>query len=142
MPRDLLGDIDAFLDYCLDQNRSRKTVSTYRQVLLDFSAWLTRAHPEIRSISDIERSQIQGYARWLRVRTDSQTRAAKAGEGDLSVRTRAKYLAAIRSFLKYFAVETDIQVLARDRVTLPRSGDHLPAAVVRPSDADVRWIRA
>jgi integrase/recombinase XerD len=134
VPRDLLGDIDAFLDYCLDQNRSRKTVSTYRQVLLDFSAWLTRTHPKIRSISDVERPHIQGYARWLRLRTDNHPGLPKAGDGDLSVRTRAKYLAAIRSFLKYFAVETDIEVLARDRVTLPRSGDHLPKAVPTPEE--------
>ena len=134
MPRDLAGDIEAFLNYCLDQNRSQKTVSTYRQILLDFSTWLARAQPQLHSISEVERAHIQGYARWLRVRTVGQSVSSKAGDGELSARTRAKYLAAIRSFLKYFAVETEIEVLARDRVTLPRTGDHLPKAVPTPEE--------
>jgi integrase/recombinase XerD len=134
LARDLSSDIDAFIDYCLDQNRSHKTVSTYRQVLLDFSFWLSRSYPQITGISQVERSHVQGYARWLRLRTDRRPGASNVADGDLSVRTRAKYLAVIRSFLKYFAVETDIDVLPRDRVTLPRTGDHLPKAVPTPEE--------
>jgi len=132
--RDLVSEIEAFLDYCLDQNRSHKTVSTYRQVLLDFSAWLARSHPRITGITEVERPHVQGYARYLRLRTDRRPAASKSVDGDLSVRTRAKYLAVIRSFFKYFAVETDIDVLPRDRVTLPRTGDHLPKAVPTPDE--------
>ena len=115
-------DVQAFLDYCLDQNRSLKTVATYRQILDDFGSWLAVAAPRTAGIRDIHRDQIQAYARALRLRGNET-------DGELSVRTRAKYLAAIRSFLKYFSVETDVDVLPRDKVTLPRVGDHLPKAV-------------
>ncbi len=127
-------DVAAFLDYCLDQNRSRKTVTTYRQVLLDFAGWLSRSHPAANGIADVTRPHVQGYARWLRLRSDDGKKASGGTGADLSVRTRAKYLAVIRSFLKYFAVETEIDVLPRDRVTLPRAGDHLPKAVPTPDE--------
>lgn len=115
-------DIQAFLDYCLDQNRSRKTIVTYRQVLSDFAGWLTSAAPEVRKVGDVRRAHVQGYARALRLRGGDAM-------DELSVRTRAKYLATIRSLLKYFSVETETEVLPRDKVTLPRTGDHLPKAV-------------
>jgi len=120
-------DIQAFLDYCLDQNRSRKTVETYRQVLHDFADWLTRSAPAARGIGDLRREHVQAYNRALRLREGTP-------RGELSVRTRAKYLATIRSLLKYYAVETDVAVLPRDKVTLPRTGDHLPKAVPTPDD--------
>jgi site-specific recombinase XerD len=135
----LAGDVEDFLNYCLDQNRSRKTVSTYRQVLLDFARWLGRSKGDVAGIADVDRHHIQAYARALRMRTsDGRSTNARDSDAELSVRTRAKYLAVLRSFLKYFAVETDIQVLPRDRVTLPRLGDHLPKAV--PTAADVRRV--
>ncbi|MGH2460595.1 MAG: tyrosine-type recombinase/integrase [Chloroflexota bacterium] len=127
MATGLERDVQAFLDYCLDQNRSRKTVATYRQVLLDFAAWLASAAPPIDGIADLRREQIQAYARALRLK---ETAAGR----EISVRTRAKYLATIRSLLKYFSVETDLDVLPRDKVTLPRVGDHLPRAVPTPDD--------
>ncbi len=123
----LKRDVAAFLDYCLDQNRSRKTVATYRQVLDDFVQWLAETAPETTCIAAVRRDQIQGYARHLRMRDDGV-------HGELSVRTRAKYLATIRSFLRYFAVETDVDVLPRDKVTLPRVGDHPPKAVPTPDN--------
>src|SRR5579875_3534861 len=123
----IANDLRAFLDFCLDQNRSHKTISTYEQVLGNFAQWLTQSFPEIKSIRDIERRHVQGYARALRLRQDSHG-------NELSVRTRAKYLATIRSLLKYYAVETDVSVLPRDKVTLPRTGDHLPKAVPTPED--------
>lgn len=120
-------DIQSFLDFCLDQNRSRKTVATYRQVLRDFADWLVEAVPSVRQIADVRREHVQAYGRTLRLR-------GRGKEGELSVRTRAKYLATIRSLLKYFSVETDVPVLPRDKVTLPRIGDHLPRAVPTPED--------
>jgi site-specific recombinase XerD len=136
----LKADIRAYLDYCLDQNRSRKTVSTYEQVLGDFADWLGRSHPAVQSVSDIQRSHVQGYSRSLRLRNHHDASGRHSVSLELSVRTRAKYLATIRSFLKYFAVETDEPVLPRDKVTLPRLGDHLPKAV--PTPEDVRALLA
>ncbi|HEX5417074.1 MAG TPA: tyrosine-type recombinase/integrase [Chloroflexota bacterium] len=136
----LLADIRAYLDYCLDQNRSRKTISTYEQVLGDFAGWLHKTDAKIQSVSDIRRPHIQGYSRSLRLRTSGESDGRRAEPAELSVRTRAKYLATIRSFLKYFAVETDEPVLPRDKVTLPRVGDHLPKAV--PTPEDVRMLLA
>jgi integrase/recombinase XerD len=124
---EIAQDVQAFLDYCLDQNRSRKTVETYQQILTDFTQWLADTAPEIRRISDLQRHHVQTYARALRLRS------RKAG-GELSVRTRAKYLATIRSLLKYYSVETDVAVLPRDKITLPRTGDHLPKAVPTPDE--------
>jgi site-specific recombinase XerD len=141
MESPLTTEIDAYLDYCLDQNRSRKTVSTYRQVLYDLAGWLGQHQPRADSVAKIERSHLQAYARALRLRAaDYPSRGRASPDSELSVRTRAKYLAVIRSFLKYFAVETDVPVLARDRVTLPKVGDHLPKAV--PTPEDVRAILA
>ncbi len=131
-PSALIRDIESFLDYCLDQNRSKKTVSTYRQVLLDFAGWLERTRARADGVGGIDRFQVQAYARALRLRSVDAIDHAR--DAELSVRTRAKYLAVIRSFLKYFAVETDVVVLPRDRVTLPKVGDHLPKAVPTPDD--------
>lgn len=136
----LNADIRAYLDYCLDQNRSRKTVATYEQVLRDFATWLGKNYSTIHTVSDIQRSHVQGYSRSLRLRSNGDSDGRRPGPTELSVRTRAKYLATIRSFLKYFAVETDEPVLPRDKVTLPRLGDHLPKAV--PTPEDVRALLA
>lgn len=124
----LAAEVRAFLDYCLDLNRSRKTVSTYQQILEDFTTWLSQNAPAVASISDVTRAQVQAYARALRLRQGAK------GSAELTVRTRAKYLATIRSFLKYFAVETNTAVLPRDKVSLPKVGDHLPKAVPTPDD--------
>jgi site-specific recombinase XerD len=141
MDSPLTSEIQAYLDYCLDQNRSRKTVSTYRQVLADLARWLARHQPRADSVAKIERPHLQAYARALRLRVVGDPKRSGAGSNaELSVRTRSKYLAVIRSFLKYFAVETDVPVLARDRVTLPKVGDHLPKAV--PTPEDVRLLLA
>jgi integrase/recombinase XerD len=121
------------LDFCLDQNRSRKTIATYQQILEDFVTWLARTAPEIRTIADVRRDHVQGYSRSLRLRD-------RPGGEELSVRTRVKYLATIRSLLKFYAVETDVAVLPRDKVTLPRAGDHLPKAV--PSHVDIAGMIA
>ena len=51
MSEGLKANIRAFLDYCLDQNRSRKTVTTYEQVLGDFADWLGQRYPAIQSVS-------------------------------------------------------------------------------------------
>jgi site-specific recombinase XerD len=135
MADSLAADIRAFLDYCLDQNRSHKTITTYRQVLEDFGSWLHEAYPGVSGVSQLSRSQIQGYARSLRTRPPARNaNSGKPDQSELAARTRAKYLAVLRSFLKYFAVETDVPVLPRDKVTLPRVGDHLPKAVPTPDD--------
>ncbi len=123
----IMRDIQSFLDFCLDQNRSRKTVATYRQILADFADWLVETAPSVSKIADVRREHVQAYGRALRLR-------GRGRDGELSVRTRAKYLASIRSLLRYFSVETDVPVLPRDKVTLPRIGDHLPRAVPTPED--------
>ncbi|HLG50189.1 MAG TPA: tyrosine-type recombinase/integrase [Chloroflexota bacterium] len=125
--RSLDSEINAFIEYCLDQNRSRKTIETYQQVLRDFSSWLRTAFPEVETVTRIARRHVQAYARSLR------TRVVRRGQ-ELSARTRAKYLATIRSFLKYYATETDLPVLPRDKVALPRTGDHMPRAVPTPEE--------
>ncbi len=127
MSSGITRDIESFLDFCLDQNRSRNTVATYRQILTDFADWLIESAPEVSNISDVRREHIQAYGRALRLRS-------RGNGGELSVRTRAKYLATLRSLLRYFSRETDIPVLARDKVTLPRTGDYLPRAVPTPED--------
>jgi integrase/recombinase XerD len=127
MSSGITRDIQSFLEFCLDQNRSKKTVATYRQVLTDFADWLIESAPDVRYIADVRREHVQAYGRELRLRSRGNGR-------ELSVRTRAKYLATIRSLLKYFSRETDVPVLARDKVTLPRTGDHLPRAVPTPED--------
>jgi len=134
MAGSLSADIRAYLDYCLDQNRSRKTVTTYEQILRDFSAWLAENQPGVESVSHIQRLHVQAFSRWLRLRSSNSAGGRRGASTDISVRTRAKYLATIRSLLKYFAVETDLPVLPRDKVTLPRIGDHLPKAVPTPDD--------
>jgi integrase/recombinase XerD len=141
MSGSLAVDVEAFLNYCLDQNRSKKTVATYQQVLEDFASWLAERYPRVESVANVTRPQVQAYARALRTRpVDGPDHGRRGSDGELSVRTRAKYLAVIRSFLKYFAVETDVEVLPRDRVTLPKVGDHLPKAV--PTPDEVRLILA
>src|SRR5579859_6583022 len=105
MERSLQAEIETYLNYCLDQNRSRKTVSTYQQVLQDFAGWLGRHYPRVDGIAKVERPHIQAYARALRLRgVDDGSRRRTGDEVELSVRTRSKYLAVIRSLLKYFAV--------------------------------------
>src|SRR5438067_9529902 len=96
------ADAQAFLNYCLDQNRSRKTVATYKQVLEDFSVWLSQNAVGVHGVGELQRAHVQGYSRSLRLRDVARGRGTTA---ELSPRTRAKYLATVRSLLKYFAVE-------------------------------------
>ena len=126
--------IQEFLEYCLDQNRSRKTVTTYQQVLEDLTRWFAGNAPHVTSVSLMDRDTLHRYSRDLRLRGEN--------DEELSPRTRAKYLAVIRSMLRYFAQETDEQVLPRDRVNLPKVGDHLPAGVPTPEEVERMLVAA
>ena len=123
-----------FLEHCLDQNRSRTTVTTYQQVLADLIRWLGNNAPQATSVSLLDRDTLHRYSRHLRLRGEN--------DEELSPRTRAKYLAVIRSMLRYFAQETEEQVLPRDRVNLPKVGDHLPAGVPTPEEIEQMLVAA
>jgi len=112
----LAGDVNGFLDHCLDRDLALTTVETYTQVLSAFVAWMAANYPDVDSVTEITLAHLQHFRRHLRL-----TSAAKGRE--LKPRTLAKYLATLRSLLKYYAVHIGAPVLAREHVKLPVAPD-------------------
>lgn len=108
----LMADSEAFLQHCLDRDLALATVETYRQVLSTFVAWMASNYPDVHSVTQISLSHLQHFRRHLRL-------SSAANGHEASPRTMAKYLATIRSLLKFYAVQQGAPVLVRDHVKLP-----------------------
>lgn len=123
----LSAQVDAFLDHCIDRNLSLATLDAYAQILHRFTQFMQEHHPEETSIAHVQASHVQGFRRWLR------QASARSGR-EMGVGTQAKYLAAIRSLLRYFSTEKGMPVLSRDVVRLPRPKPRDPPPRLSPND--------
>ena len=108
----LAGDAQAFLDHCLDRDLALTTVGTYTQVLSSFIVWMASNYPEVTSITQVSLPHLQHFRRHLR------TSSAYEGR-EVSPRTLAKYVATLRSLLKYYTVQIGAPVLPREHLKLP-----------------------
>ncbi len=125
----LSHQVDAFLDHCIDQNLSLMTLDTYSQVLARFTKWMQEHHPDVVSVSQIEVQHLQHFRRHLREAT-----AAKGKE--MSLTTQAKYLAVLRSLLRYYALEGKLTVISRDQVKLPKATRPAPGRRLTGEELD------
>jgi len=123
-------DVQDFLAYCLDQNRSRKTIDTYRRSCWTSPLALLPRTP-VASVGDVTRDHVRDYGRDLAC-------VAAAGAPSSPCAPAPSYLAAIRSWLKYFSVETDTPVLSRDKVFPTPQRRQTPKGV--PSAEEVRRL--
>lgn len=125
----LSAQVDAFLDHCIDRNLSLATLDAYEQMLRRFTEFMQEHHPEVASISDVQAMHVQGFRRWLR-RT-----SARSGR-EIGLSTQAKYLAAIRSLLRYCSTEEGLVVMPRDVVKLPKTRGRVRAQRLAAHEVD------
>src|SRR5439155_23919120 len=90
-------------------------------VLLRLVLWLEASAPEVQSVADLTRVQIRAWQ--LAIFQDAARPIAR--------RTLIKYTNCVRAFLRYYGQNSDLPVLAPDRVKIPKGGDYLPRAVAR-----------
>lgn len=109
----LTAEVEGFLEHCLDTDKSIVTVSSYRQALEAFTRWLQTNHPEVVTIESLTLSHVQGFRRYLRLRSSSQGR-------EMAPSTQAKYLSILRSWLRYVQTEGRAAVLDCEAVALPK----------------------
>lgn len=109
----LSHEVATFLHRCIERNLALTTLSTYTQVLNRLTEFLHEHHPDVSSFSQVRPAHLQQFRHHLRLRS------ALSGR-ELSVRTQAKYLAAVRSLLRYYSLEAHVPVMSRDQVVLPR----------------------
>jgi integrase len=70
------------------------SVTKADSILRQFAGWLTTHHPEIRALTDVERSHIEAFKRYL------PTRPGKNGRPPLSDQTIRIALGTLRTFLE------------------------------------------
>lgn len=104
--------IATFLDYCLDNYKALSTVDMYRQLLGVFSQWLGANYPEIPGVESIELAHLQQFRRHLRL--DSAARGK-----EIAASTQAKYISALRAFLRYARQELRLTVVNPEELGLP-----------------------
>ena len=110
----------AFLDWLADERRAApRTVAAYGADLAQFLVFLTGhlgAEPDLDALA---RLTIGDFRAWL---------AALAGAGS-GARSRARHLAAVRSFFRYLARRRDLANPALQLLRAPRQGQRLPRAL-------------
>lgn len=140
----LSAQVDAFIDHCIDRNLSLATLDAYTQMLQRFTQFMQEHHPEVASISHVQATHVQGFRRWLR-------QSSARGGREISLGTQAKYLAALRSLLRYSSVEAGLAVLSRDVIRLPKadprqtqrrlSSQEVAALLAQPDERKIWGIR-
>jgi len=107
--------IEEYLEYLIVERQvSPYTVRNYRLYLGRFSNWLSKQYPGI-GIEQVDTKMVKQYRAHL-ART-------KVKEKYLSPVTQGYYVIALRSLLRYL-VRTDREVVAPDKLELPRGKEH------------------
>jgi site-specific recombinase XerD len=125
----LNGEIQEFLNYCLDNSKSIVTVTSYGQALNKFSVWLSDAYPDVASITSINLSHLQQFRRHLRLESSAEGR-------EMAISTQAKYLSILRSWLRYAQREAKLPVLDREDVSLPKTRPTRSAQKLRATEVE------
>jgi site-specific recombinase XerD len=102
----------AFLEACeIDRNLSRLTVIQYDRYLSHLLEWLARNEPSVRDITELRPEVVRRYKLALARQLVPATRRP------LSRATQTYYLVALRSLLRYCALQ-GVDALSADRVEL------------------------
>ncbi len=113
----------AFLAWLAHERRASKlTVAAYQHDIDAFLGFLTRhlgAEPDLPALSGLS---VADFRAWL---------AAEAGDGAGNA-TRARHLAAVRSFFRYLSRHRDVRNPAIRIVGAPRAKRPLPRALTQP----------
>ena len=107
--------IDQFLQYVeIEKGYSRLTVETYRRYLGRFSEWVS-AFSAATVVGDISVDLVREYRLHLARSTGPDGRELKRV-------TQGYYLIALRALLRYLSVQRDMEVMAADKIELPKVG--------------------
>ncbi len=107
--------IEQFLEYLeIEKGYSRLTVDTYRRYLIRFADWVSSGSSGALLVGDIKPDLVRGY------RLHLARHQGPDGEG-LSRVTQGYYLIALRALLRYLAVQRSMDVMAADKVELPKA---------------------
>lgn len=108
--------IEQFLEYLeIEKGYSRLTVDTYGRYLGRFAEWVSGLSTGVAGVGEINADLVRRYrlylARWTG--PDGQS---------LSRVTQGYYLIALRGLLRYLVVQRDMDVMAADKIELPKAG--------------------
>jgi integrase/recombinase XerC len=131
-PKSAAAASAAFLAWLAQERRaSRLTVAAYQHDIAAFLGFLTRhfgAEPDLRTLATLS---VADFRAWL---------ASEAGDGAGNA-TRARHLAAVRSFFRYLSQHLGVSNSAIRIVGAPRAKRPLPRALSQPdADAAAREI--
>lgn len=111
-PHPLRKHIDRFLNYMTaEKNVSLRTVENYRRSLETFLRFGAPPHPQ-----KIDAQAIRRYKVHLRQYIDEHGKSLKSTTVNV-------YLIALRSFLRYIAVQENMDVMAPEKIELLKTGD-------------------
>jgi site-specific recombinase XerD len=107
--------IEQFLQYVeIEKGYSRLTVQSYRRYLVRFAEWVAGSTKAL-SVGDINVDLVRDYRLNL-------ARATGRDGRELKRVTQGYYLIALRALLRYLSVQRDMEVMAADKIELPKAG--------------------
>jgi site-specific recombinase XerD len=107
--------IEQFLQYVeIEKGYSRLTVQSYRRYLVRFAEWVAGSTRAL-SVGDINVDLVRDYRLNL-------ARATGPDGRELKRVTQGYYLIALRALLRYLSVQRDMEVMAADKIELPKAG--------------------
>ncbi|MDM8000460.1 MAG: tyrosine-type recombinase/integrase [Dehalococcoidia bacterium] len=107
--------VEQFLQYLeIEKGYSRLTVEAYRRYLDKFSQWAAES-TKATSVGDINPDVVRDYRLHLARSTGPDGRELKRV-------TQGYYLIALRALLRYLSVQRDMDVMAADKIELPKTG--------------------
>jgi len=135
--------IEQFLQYVeIEKGYSRLTVESYRRYLGKFSQWVAES-TKATSVGDINVDLVRDYRLYLARSTGPDGRELKRV-------TQGYYLIALRALLRYLSVQRDMEVMAADKIELPKAGarnvsflklDEMERLVATPDVSDETGLR-
>ncbi len=115
MPVTIAEAIEQFLQYLeIEKGYSRLTVESYRRYLSRFAEWVSEKG-SATSVGDINIELVREYRLHLARSTSPDGRELKRV-------TQGYYLIALRALLRYLSVQRDMDVMAADKIELPKVG--------------------
>jgi len=107
--------IEQFLQYVeIEKGYSRLTVESYRRYLGRFAQWVADS-TTASSVGEINVELVRDYRLHLARVTGPDGRELKRV-------TQGYYLIALRALLRYLSVQRDMNVMAADKIELPKAG--------------------
>jgi len=140
----LMERVRRFLEACeVDRNLSQLTIRQYDHYLNHLLTWLDREQPDVHDLPELTTEVVRQYKLGLARHVNEHTGRP------LSRATQTYFLVALRSLLRYWAMQ-GLDVLAPDRVELGKApsrslkfldGDQLRRLLDAPDINDLRGLR-